>query len=135
MHLTLSAGTDKTLVIWNSNTETNMEQAEAKCRARQDAVPATLRASDVCLRQLHLRDELEQKKTSRLRGIWIEAGGNAGEGRCLALAMNWLVNLCWGEFGTLSVERLAETSFHGVAEAKSSFLEAQLTADMDLFQD
>ena len=52
-----------------------------------------VRASDVCLsRQLHFRDELEQKKTSRLREMWIGGGGNDAEGRCLALA----VNLCRG---------------------------------------
>jgi len=99
-----------------------VERAEAKYRARQEAVPATLRASDVCLsRQLHLRDELEQKKTSRLRGMWIGSGGNDAQRRCLALAVNWLVTLCRGEFGTLSVERLAEMGFHELRRVMSPY--------------
>jgi len=39
--------------------------------------------------QLHLRDELE-RKASQLRGMWIGGGGNDEEGKCLALAVDWL---------------------------------------------
>jgi hypothetical protein len=49
MHLTPSTGTGKMLVIWDSNTAANVERVEAKYRARQEAVPATLQASNVCL--------------------------------------------------------------------------------------
>jgi hypothetical protein len=58
-----------------------VERAEAKYHARQEAV---LASNVYPSRQLHLRDELEQKKTSWLWVMWIGGGGNDAEGKYLA---------------------------------------------------
>jgi hypothetical protein len=95
-------------------------RAEAKYHTLQEAVPV----SNVCLsRQPYLRDKLEQKKTSRLRGYRVER--TQKEGACSG--------------GELVGELVPGEVWHAECREVGGgdvlfFTEAQLTADMDLFQ-
>jgi hypothetical protein len=106
-------------VIWDSNGDGRLARARQKLEALHDQearTPATtrnLQVADVLLsRQRHLRDEVEKVMKNSVREVWYGGEGNDSEvGHCLPLAVDWLLNLCRGRFGQLSVERLAEVGF------------------------